>query len=605
VKPLVAAVTASDTASSYEELVRSSAWLAAMPFEHASRGVSHDVFLQRLIGERDQCEDPRFGSLPSLVFVVLADGDRQGLERTLESLLLQTGLRFRIVLAAPDPRRHDETQQVVRARLASAPYLAHLFVQRIGSVESADGRALAEACGTDTYVTCLRAGDVLHPSAVASFHLELWNARRPADLYVWNEMVVDYGPPCVIQCFIRKPQLEWFTLLHVNYISHSFAMRGALLPIDVDLRSELHRDGLHAMLLNALCAGRSRAVTIPQYLFLRDARMPPLPPPGGRPGERLRKQFEEQGFSLEPLKGTPPYRLLPAARSRRVGVVIPFRDQPEPTCNAIRSVLAQQIGAELELILVDNRSRPECAERVWRFADSLSAGKAAVRMLEYDAPFNHSAECNRGAAAATGDVVVFLNNDAELLTPRALEQMSSWSLLEGVGTVGTRMLGRDGQTLLSAGISARLVLGADFQSLVAESRDPEFATYNRETFGNTFACAAVARRTLERVGALDEVNFPNGYNDVDYSLRCRRAGLVNLYLGTECVRHHAGLSRGRSDEMAQKLLLRRRYPEVQTDSLFQLEREERPSNSVVRTKPASKLGPGILDRLISWMGRRL
>ena len=179
--------------------------------------------------------------------------------------------------------------------------------------------------------------------------------------------------------------------------------------------------------------------------------------------------------------------------------------------------------------------------------------RTLIRLVDYDRPFNHSAQCNLGVRVSAGDVVAFLNNDAELVTPGALEQMCSWSLVEGVGTVGIRLVAHDRHTLVSAGITARLALGPDYHSLAEECRDPTFADYNRETYGNSFACAAVARRTLEKVGPLDEINFPTGLNDVDYSLRCRQLGLVNMYLGTEWAIHEAGGSREHGDELFQKI----------------------------------------------------
>jgi GT2 family glycosyltransferase len=109
---------------------------------------------------------------------------------------------------------------------------------------------------------------------------------------------------------------------------------------------------------------------------------------------------------------------------------------------------------------------------------------------------------------------------------------------------------------------------------VQESQDIEFANLNRETWGNSFACAAISKEKFEMVGPLDEVDFPNGYNDVDYSMRCRKAGLVNMYLGTVSVYHKPGVSRGRYDEIHQKIILRRKFPEIVSEGLLQLTSRE-------------------------------
>jgi hypothetical protein len=54
-------------------------------------------------------------------------------------------------------------------------------------------------------------------------------------------------------------------------------------------------------------------------------------------------------------------------------------------------------------------------------------------------------------------------------------------------------------------------------------------------------------------------------------MRCRKAGLVNIYLGTVSIYHKPGSSRGRYDEIYQKLLLKQKFPEIGRDGLFQLD----------------------------------
>jgi GT2 family glycosyltransferase len=67
--------------------------------------------------------------------------------------------------------------------------------------------------------------------------------------------------------------------------------------------------------------------------------------------------------------------------------------------------------------------------------------------------------------------------------------------------------------------------------------------------------------------------FPNGYNDVDYCLRARRAGLTHVYLGHLIVRHVPGISRGKPNETYQHLTLQLRYPELMRLGLLQLEED--------------------------------
>jgi GT2 family glycosyltransferase len=404
-------------------------------------------------------------------------------------------------------------------------------------------------------------------------------------------MVMDFAAVPVVRRFVRKPKLELWTLFHTNYISYDFVFRSSSLASFPNFDFYLDRNDAHLFLLYALTDATDSYGQIPQYLFLRDAAHVRENRELVRPYlQSYREYFERLGLTLDLIDGPSFYRLTPTTKPRGVSVIVPFRDKPELTCRAIVSVLGQKMEASLEIILVNNQSRPESIQYVQRFVMEQCAKEAIVRFLNYDLPFNHSAECNLGAREAGSECLIFLNNDVELISTDALMQMASWSLFSGVGTVGIRMMSTKDGVRASAGIALRLASGADYNSITEERNDEEFGHYNRETWGNSFACAAISRRTFNSIGALDEVNFPNGYNDVDYSMRCRKAGLRNIYLGTSCAVHAPGTSRGRCDELYKKILIRQKYPELFRDSLFQLAVENRNSVNTTVSQNEEKKG---------------
>ena len=202
-------------------------------------------------------------------------------------------------------------------------------------------------------------------------------------------------------------------------------------------------------------------------------------------------------------------------------------------------------------------------------------------MLDYESPFNHSRQTNLGVKLSSGEVLFFFNNDAELLESGVLEELAAWALVPDIGTVGCQMVG-DRDQLECAGIRLRPNDSGLHTSPVEEFKEVSFRNQVREVFANTFACAAIARTTFEKVGCLNETEFPNGYNDIEYCIRTRRQKLVNLYIGHLQVRHTPGTSRGRCDESFQKVLLRTRYPELSTDRIFQLSCEWR-SEEMIRS----------------------
>src|SRR5688500_16456773 len=79
----------------------------------------------------------------------------------------------------------------------------------------------------------------------------------------------------------------------------------------------------------------------------------------------------------------------------------------------IDEVYADRLGRDVELVLVDNASPDDTLELYERWRD-----RATVLALPENR--NFSGGYNAGAAAATGDVLVLLNNDTELV-PDALD----------------------------------------------------------------------------------------------------------------------------------------------------------------------------------------
>jgi GT2 family glycosyltransferase len=184
-----------------------------------------------------------------------------------------------------------------------------------------------------------------------------------------------------------------------------------------------------------------------------------------------------------------------------------------------------------------------------------------------------------GVEVASGKVIIFLNNDTEILTESAIEEMAAWSLVSGIGTVGCNLSSIDGK-YGCAGIKARAIPSLKNLTFMAESTDLTYANVVRETYGNSFACTAIARSTYQNLGKLNEVEFFNGYNDVEFLERTHQEGYTNIYLGHLKVNHSPGTSRGRCDELIQSMLLRYQFTQASADSLFQLERDEYLTNEL-------------------------
>ncbi|PTU67861.1 glycosyl transferase family 2 [Chromobacterium sp. Panama] len=233
-----------------------------------------------------------------------------------------------------------------------------------------------------------------------------------------------------------------------------------------------------------------------------------------------------------------------------VSVVIPTRDKLEYLMPCVESLFQKTAYPHFELLLVDNRSeQPETAEYyqqlVERYPDR-------VRVLQYDAPFNFSAQCNLAAEQAKGEYLLLLNNDTEVILPSWLERMLGAAQQPGVGAVGARLIYPEIGKIQHAGIV--MGLPGTMHSIgehVFEGQDiTENGYLNRVvTMQNysavTGACLLVQKEIYAAVGGMDEDAFKVCFNDVDLCLKIQAGGLRNLYNPFAVLYHHHAKSIGR------------------------------------------------------------
>lgn len=231
----------------------------------------------------------------------------------------------------------------------------------------------------------------------------------------------------------------------------------------------------------------------------------------------------------------------------RASIVIVTYGQRELTEQCLRSLercLGDRLGADWELVLVDNCSPDDTPELLRSWSD-----RAIVRLLEENR--NFAGGCNIGAAEAHGDVLVFLNNDTEA-TRGALETLAEQALEPGVSVSGCRLLFPHG-TLQHSGVAflyGPALGGAAMPQHVFHHQDQElpFARANYELDSVTAACMAVRASTFRAVGGFDE-GYVNGLEDIDLCLQIRMTGERIIYRGDATIVHYEGASRGRGAEL--------------------------------------------------------
>lgn len=170
---------------------------------------------------------------------------------------------------------------------------------------------------------------------------------------------------------------------------------------------------------------------------------------------------------------------------------------------------------------------------------------APCRTILNEKNLGFAGACNRGAAAATGEFLFFLNNDL-VLRPRWLEPMlDALARFPDAGLVGNVQLNAATGAVDHAGIYF------NHQGKPAHRTDlpPTTRWFGwpawREVDALTGACFGLRRSTWLQLGGFDE-GFRNGCEDIDLALRASAAGLRHYVALRSVVRHHISASAGRN-----------------------------------------------------------
>lgn len=242
----------------------------------------------------------------------------------------------------------------------------------------------------------------------------------------------------------------------------------------------------------------------------------------------------------------------------RASIVIPVHGQAELTRRCLDAVLAD-LPPDCEVLVVDDASRDETPEMLSSYGDR-------IRLLTLERNAGFARACNEGAAAAAGELLVFLNNDTEPRLGWLLALLACAEGNPGAEVIGAKLLYPMG-TVQHAGV----VFGQDGYPHNLYTGFPEghpAVDRSRPMQAVTGACMLVRGAAFERAGGFDE-GYENSLEDVDLCLRIGAEGGEVRYCHEAVVVHMESASRGRRDRFKRSVdLYRERWREsVRRDDL--------------------------------------
>lgn len=229
----------------------------------------------------------------------------------------------------------------------------------------------------------------------------------------------------------------------------------------------------------------------------------------------------------------------------KVSIIIPNMDHLDDLKVCINSILELTTYENYEIVIVENNSKKGATFAYYKEIEK----NEKVKVVYYpEKKFNYSRIINYGVKHSTGDYIIQLNNDTELLTKDWLEDLIGYAQRKDVGLVGVKLFYPD-DTIQHAGVIVGMggIGGHVLKGLYKDHRG-YFArdSFTQNLSAVTAACMIGRKEIYEEVGYMNE-EFEVAFNDIDFCLKVREKGYLIIYDPYVQLIHYESKSRGYED----------------------------------------------------------
>lgn len=474
---------------------------------------------------------------PPLISVLVPtwNSDPAVLGDTIQSVLDQVYPHWELCVA-DDCSPMQETRDALQEWAARDARIRLVLLEQNQGISGATNAALAVAQGS--YVALLDHDDLLKPHALAEVALAL-AADPTLDLVYSDEDKMDEEGNLVTPFF--KPAWSPEHLTSRNYVTHLTVARTSLVTELGGLRTGFDGSQDHDLVLRiADRTDRVHHIAEPLYTWRlvpgSTAAVVDAKPYAFEASKKaLEESLTRRGYTGRALDGILPstYRLKYDVIGRpKVTIIIPTRNGEHLMRRAVDSVREKSTYTNYELLVVDNESDdPGTLAFLATFGG---------RVLRYPHRFNYARMMNLAAWAADGDMLLFLNNDTEVIDPDWIESLLEHAQRPEVGAVGCRLYYPDDRPQhegIVVNYSAGAAGNVDHQGWWG------FGEVVRDVTAVTGAVTMMRPSVFHEIGGFEE-RLRVAFNDVDLCLRVRQAGYRVVYTPYATLYHHESATRG-------------------------------------------------------------
>ena len=484
------------------------------------------------------------------ILVPLYNTPEKFLREMLDSVVNQTYTNWELCLADGSDNEHSYVKEIVDSYMKANPGIKYEKLTENLGISGNTNKCFEMATGD--YIGLFDHDDILHPTVLFEYMKAICD--EGAD-YVYCDETTFSGESIDHMITLHfKPDFAPDNLRANNYICHFSVFSKELVEKCGTFRSEFDGSQDHDMILR-LTQAAEKIVHVPMILYYWRSH-----------AGSVASDINAKSYAIDAAKGAVSAHLkscgfdnfvIESSRAFEtifriryeikgnpmISILIPNKDHTEDLRRLIESILDKTSYDNFEIIIVENNS---VSKEIFEYYDSISK-HPKINVVRFEGAFNYSKINNFGARSAKGDYLLLLNNDTEIITRSWLEELLMYAQRDDVGAVGCMLYYPD-YTIQHAGVvlglGAHRTAGHSHYKMAKENLGyMGRLCYAQNVSAVTGACLMVKKSLYDEVGGLDE-EFTVALNDVDFCLRLREKGLLNVFTPFAELFHYESASRG-------------------------------------------------------------
>lgn len=467
----------------------------------------------------------------------------------IDSVIAQTYENWELCLADGSDGEHAFVGDIVREYQAKDKRIVYKKLEKNLGISENTNVCIDMATGD--YIALFDHDDILVPTALYENALAI--CEHNADFLYTDEATFNGDDIYDIVTYHFKPDFAIDNLRANNYICHFSVFSKDLVDKVGKFSTKYDGSQDHDMILR-LTAAAEHVYHIPKTLYLWRSH-----------GNSVSKDINSKTYAIEAGKRAVTDSLARAGLKAtvesspafptiykinyeiignpKVSIIIPNKDSLRLLANCVDSVIKLSTYDNYEIIIVENNST---TEEIFEYYE-LIKDMPQVKVIRFEEPFNYSRINNFAAREATGDYLVFLNNDIEIIAPSWMEELLMYTQRQDVGATGAKLYYGNNSIQHNGVIIGAGADGVAIHSLAGESRfDVCYmgrAFFAQNVSAVTAACMMMKKSLFDELGGFDE-KLAVAYNDVDLCLRIREKGYLIVCNPFADAYHYESISRG-------------------------------------------------------------